>query len=85
VSEAQAKSFAQSNGMKYLEASALDCTNVDASFTSLVAGIYWKTLCNKSNKAAADSTVTENNGELKVKDDETTTTDKLRSKCCSVD
>ncbi|XP_039266078.2 uncharacterized protein LOC120341605 [Styela clava] len=42
------KAFAEKNDLRYIEVSALECTNVEAAFTSLIEDIYIKTILAKS-------------------------------------
>ena len=47
VSEEQAKAFARAHEMTYIETSALQCTNVEASFEMLISHVYYRTIVHK--------------------------------------
>lgn len=53
VDEGSGKTFASDNDMQYIEASALDNTNVEEAFTALMKEIYAKTLLPKTDENEA--------------------------------
>lgn len=44
ISEQSGEAFSTKNSMRYIEASALDATNVETAFTALIEDIYTKTI-----------------------------------------
>ena len=66
----QAKAFAEENGISFLEASALNSTNVEAAFLQILSEIY-RTKAHKEQEAGKDSAGTvkvESGGGAKKKD-----------------
>ena len=66
----QAKAFAEENGISFLEASALNSTNVEAAFLQILSEIYRKK-AHKEQEAGKDSAGTvkvESGGGAKKKD-----------------
>ena len=57
----QAKAFAEENGISFLEASALNSTNVEAAFLQILSEIYRKKAA-KVEESAAASTVNVSSG-----------------------
>nr|XP_002128785.1 ras-related protein RABA2a-like [Ciona intestinalis] len=82
ITEPQAKTFASSNGMKYVETSALECTNVADSFTTLVHGIYKNTIEAKLNRNNYDDARNTNKASAVLELTSESTTMKYRAKCC---
>uniref|UniRef100_H2YTE6 Uncharacterized protein n=1 Tax=Ciona savignyi TaxID=51511 RepID=H2YTE6_CIOSA len=85
ISEPQGKTFANTNGMDYVETSALECLNVDISFTTLVRGIYKNTIAAKFSKSnnLNKTSMQKTNAPVKLLDlASDPTAIKFRERCC---
>uniref|UniRef100_A0A914PRM7 Ras-related protein Rab-25 n=1 Tax=Panagrolaimus davidi TaxID=227884 RepID=A0A914PRM7_9BILA len=75
----EGKSYAISNGLSFFETSALDSTNVETAFTSILTEIY-KTVKNRQLKAGNINPVNNNN----IVFQRTNNEEQNQKQCCSI-
>lgn len=77
----EAKAFSEKNGLSFIETSALDSTNVEASFQHILSAIY-KIISRKQISDGSDGGSVTIHGTQKVSLPQTTGTAEKKSNCC---
>ena len=77
----QAKAFAEANGMSYIETSALQSTNVSASFELLVSQVYYRTIVQRLDQTDGLTNITGQSGGVHIHNPENTEK-KFTLNCC---
>lgn len=80
VSTEEAKSFAEQNGLSFIETSALDCTNVEDAFLTILKEIY--RLCGSKQIGGTEMNSVSTGITIKDPTQDTSTDGKPKQKCC---
>ncbi|KAH7105210.1 ras-domain-containing protein [Auriculariales sp. MPI-PUGE-AT-0066] len=77
----EAKSFAAENSLSFIETSALDASNVESAFQTILTDIY-RIVSSKALEQAADSIKPTQGDSIPVRPTLDSSNDKAASKCC---